>query len=69
MFLFGLLATIFLAANGGWAADTNPQGLTGSPPANLLLATVEQDAAILGAEILLLESDEDSYIYLPLILS
>lgn len=68
MILLGFLATNLLVANLGWTADNDSQRLSAPPGSiylpliltNLLAPTPAQKAAILGAEILLLASDEES---------
>jgi hypothetical protein len=68
MILLGFLATHLLVANPGWTADTDSQRLSASPAfiylplllTYFLAPTPAQKAAILGAEMLLLASDEAS---------
>ena len=68
MILFGFLAANLLTANPGWTADNDSQRLS-APPAwiylpliltNFPVSTPAQKAAILGAEMLLLATDEES---------
>jgi hypothetical protein len=68
MILLGFLAINLLTANPGWTADTDSQRLS-APPAFIYLPliltsflgpTPAQQAAILGAEMLLLANDEES---------
>jgi len=68
MILFGFLAANLLVANPGWTADNDFQRLS-APPASIFLPLIlnsfpasgpAQKAAILGAELLLLASDEGS---------
>jgi len=68
MILFGFLAANLLVANPGWTADNDFQRLT-ALPAYIFLPVIlksslapgpAQKAAILGAEMLLLASDEGS---------
>jgi hypothetical protein len=66
--LLGFFAANLLAANPGWTADTDSQRLSALPAfiflplilSNVLVSTPAQKAAILGAEILLLATDEGS---------
>ncbi len=68
MILLGFLATNLLTANPGWAANTDSQHLSALPAfiylpliRNIfLMSTLAQKAAILGAEMLLLSTDEES---------
>jgi hypothetical protein len=68
MILLGFLATNLLVVNLGWTADNDSQGLS-APPAwiylpliltNVPAPTPAQKAAIHGAAILLLATDEES---------
>lgn len=68
MILLGFLAINFPTANPGWTADKDPQRLS-APPAwvylplilsNFQAPTPAQQAALLGAEMLLLAIDEES---------
>jgi len=68
MVLLGFLAANLLLAHPGWTADTDSQRLS-APPAFIFLPLIlnsfpasgpAQKAAILGAELLLLASDEGS---------
>jgi hypothetical protein len=66
--LLGFLAANLLSANPGWTADTDSQRLSALPAfiflpliRNIfLVSTPAQKAAILGAEMLLLATDEGS---------
>jgi hypothetical protein len=68
MILFGFLAANLLTASPGWTADKDPQRLA-APPAwiylplilsNFQAPTPAQKAALLGAEMLLVATDEES---------
>jgi hypothetical protein len=68
MILFGFLAANLLAANPGWTAENDLHRLS-APPAfiflpliltKFLVPTPAQKVAIVGAEMLLLETDEGS---------
>jgi len=69
MILLGFLATNFLVANSGWTAENDFHHLLATSSAwiylplilnNFLVPTPAQKAAILGAEMVLLASDEGS---------
>jgi hypothetical protein len=68
MILFGFLAANLLTANPGWTADTDSKRLSALPAfiflplvfKSFLVSTSAQKAAILGAEMLLLATDEGS---------
>jgi len=68
MILFGFLAANLLVANPGWTADKDPQRLSALPVEIFLPLILNsfppsgptQKAAILGAEMLLLASDDGS---------
>lgn len=66
--VLGLLAASLLTARPGWTADTDSFPLSAPPPVSLVAATPAQEAAILGAEMLLVEFNMFPWIYLPLIL-
>jgi len=68
MILLGLFAANLLVAVPGWAADNGSRNLS-APPAFIFLPLIlksslapgpAQKAAIMGAEMLLLASDEES---------
>ena len=66
LILLGFLAANLLAANPGWTADNDPQRLSALPAFifiplirnSFLVPTPAQKAAIQGADMLLLETDE-----------
>ena len=68
MILFGCLAANLLTANPGWTAETDSQRLSALPAfiflpliRNIFLVSIPaQKAAIVGAEMLLLATDEGS---------
>ena len=68
MILFGFLAANLLTASPGWTADTDSQRLSALPAFvflplilnSVLVSTPAQKVAILGAEMLLLATDEGS---------
>jgi hypothetical protein len=68
MILLGFLAANLLSANPGWTADTDSQRLSALPAyiflpliRNIfLVSTPAQKVAILGAEMLLMATDEGS---------
>ncbi len=68
LFLLGFLAANLLVANPGWTADSDSQRLSALPAFIFLplifknnpVSTPAQKTAILGAEMLLLATDEGS---------